>query len=62
MTISWNQVIMTRFHYARYCTSLEVGDYWHNRSESGHGARVALRTHPFYTRTRTHTQHHNEKK
>jgi hypothetical protein len=45
-------VIMMRFCYARYCTLLEVQDYWQNKeaggSENGRGVRVALCTHPTY--------------
>jgi hypothetical protein len=29
----WNQAILMRFHYVRYCTLSEVWDYWQNKAD-----------------------------
>jgi hypothetical protein len=49
---------MMRFHFAIYCTSLDVQDYkqnkedgMHNRSENGRGANVTLHVHHTYNHT-----------
>jgi hypothetical protein len=31
--ISWNWAVTVRFRFARYCTLLEVQDYWQNKED-----------------------------